>query len=89
MSYIFVKIQGTEQKHEHDNQNDENDNQGHSEHKEEGWTFKMIEVKTGHTNNGYTVIKLLKPLPKNAKIAGLGAYYLLAEMRKEEAEHSH
>jgi len=99
-SYIFVKIQGTEQKHEHsenekekkhdhDNHNDENDNQGHSEHKEEGWTFKMIEVKTGHTNNGYTVIKLLKPLPKNAKIAGLGAYYLLAEMRKEEAEHSH
>ncbi|MEQ9290027.1 MAG: efflux RND transporter periplasmic adaptor subunit [Cyclobacteriaceae bacterium] len=61
----------------------------HEGHEEGKWGFEMVEVMTGATSNGYTEVKLLKPLPKNAQIAGSGAYYILAEMGKGETEHSH
>ena len=43
----------------------------------------------GVTDDGWTEVKLLKPLKKGAKIAWNNAYYLLAEMKKGEAEHEH
>ena len=68
----------------------DHDEEGHEDHGQEGKIkFEMIEVITGAKSNGFTEIKLLKPLPKNAQIAGSGAYYILAEMGKGETEHSH
>lgn len=56
---------------------------------EEEWAFTPIEVIVGNTNNGWTEIKLLKEIGSNALFAWNNAYYLMAEMKKGEAEHSH
>ena len=83
-SYIFVL--------------DENAKPEHHEHGEEGENheetdnvkaFKMTEVITGQSDDGYTEVKLINPLPENAKIVLNVAYYLLADMKKEENEHEH
>ncbi|MFA6677448.1 MAG: efflux RND transporter periplasmic adaptor subunit [Bacteroidales bacterium] len=52
-------------------------------------TLKMVEVVTGLQDEGYTEIKLLNSLPKDTKIVINGAYYLLADINKEETEHDH
>ncbi len=96
-TYIFVKKEGKEHDHGHEKEEQnsdehahESENDEHHEGHEEGkWGFEMVEVITGATSNGYTEVKLLKSLPKNAQIAGNGAYYILAEMGKGETEHSH
>ena len=61
----------------------ENDN-GETE-----WAFEPVEVITGTKDDGWIEVKLLKPLPKETKVAWNNSYYLLAEMKKGEAEHSH
>lgn len=53
------------------------------------WSFKPLEVIIGEKDNGWVEIKLLELLQKDTKVALSGAYYLLAEMKKGEAEHSH
>lgn len=53
------------------------------------WAFIPIEVKTGTKSDGWVEIKLLNNLPETTKIAWNNAYYLMAEMKKGEAEHSH
>ena len=53
------------------------------------WAFQPVEVIAGTKDDGWIKVKLLKPLPENAKVAWNNAYYLLAEMKKGEAEHSH
>ena len=53
------------------------------------WAFEPVEVAIGAKGDGWTEIKLLKPLKKGQKIAQNNAYYLMAEMKKGEAEHSH
>ena len=96
-TYIFVKKEGKEHDHGHEKEEQSNDEHAHESEKdehheghEEGkWVFKMVEVITGDKSDGYIEIKLLQPLPKNAQIAGTGAYYILAEMGKGETEHSH
>jgi len=78
---------GDEEAHaDHDDHADEH---GHDDHEEGAWEFEMVEVITGFSSDGFTEIKLLQPLPNGAEIAGIGAYYLLAEMGKGETEHSH
>ena len=52
-------------------------------------TFRMVEVITGEKEGGYIEAKLIKPLPKETKIALNSAYYLLSQMKKEEIEHEH
>ena len=61
----------------------ENDN------RETEWAFKPVEVIAGTKDDGWREVKLLKPLDKGARVAWNNAYYLLAEMKKGEAEHSH
>ena len=98
-SYIFVKTKGKDHDHghkeianskEHEHtEKKEKDEHGHAEHEEEKWQFEMTEIITGATSGKYIEVKLLQPLPKEAEIAGNGAYYLLAEMGKGETEHGH
>lgn len=61
----------------------ENDNE------ETEWAFEPVEIIPGAEDNGWIEVKLLKPLPKETKVAWNSAYYLLAEMKKGEVEHSH
>jgi cobalt-zinc-cadmium efflux system membrane fusion protein len=51
------------------------------------WAFKLVEVRTGMRDDGWVEIKLLEPLPKDAKVAWNNAYYLIAEMKKGSTEH--
>lgn len=53
------------------------------------WAFEPVEVIIGTKDDGWIEIKLLEPLPSETKVAWNNAYYLLAEMKKGEAEHSH
>lgn len=78
--YIFVKAKTPEHKHEHSAEEDNH---------EEKTTFIMVEVIKGVTNGGHTAIRLLNKLPDDIQIAGSGAYFLIAEMRKEETAHEH
>jgi len=52
-------------------------------------TFRMVEVITGQKDNSYTEIFLIDSLKENTKIVMNAAYYLLADMKKEETEHEH
>ena len=61
----------------------ENDN-GETE-----WAFEPVEVIAGTKDDGWIEVKLLKPLPEATKVTWNNAYYLLAEMKKGEAEHEH
>ncbi len=61
----------------------ENDN------RETEWTFESVEIITDSKDDGWIEVKLLKPLPDKTKVAWNNAYYLMAEMKKSEAKHSH
>ncbi len=76
--YIFVKTKNQAHKHA----------EGETNHVEKT-SFMMVEVLKGVTNAGYTAIRLLNNLPDDIKIAGSSAYFLIAEMRKEETAHEH
>ncbi|MEH6679498.1 MAG: efflux RND transporter periplasmic adaptor subunit [Sediminicola sp.] len=53
------------------------------------WSFRPLEITTG-TRDGYWVaINLVEPGQTNQKFAFNNAYYLMAEMKKGEAEHDH
>ncbi|MCO6481036.1 MAG: efflux RND transporter periplasmic adaptor subunit [Phaeodactylibacter sp.] len=53
------------------------------------WTFTPIEVVPGNSNGGWVGVDFLLEVPEGARFALNNAYYLIAEMRKREAEHSH
>jgi len=55
----------------------------------ENWMFIPIEVVTGNSNNGWVAVKFPGEAPEDALFAMNNAYYLMAEMKKGEAEHSH
>lgn len=82
-SFIFVKSTDT---HSEDNLEKDDDHVHEEEIKIE---FKKVEIITGISSENFVEVKLLDSLPKNAQIAANGAYYLLAEMGKEDTEHSH
>ena len=53
------------------------------------WEFEPIEVVVGDEDDGWVEVKPLEPLNKNTIVALNNAYYILAEMKKGEAEHEH
>ncbi|GAA3581736.1 efflux RND transporter periplasmic adaptor subunit [Snuella lapsa] len=55
----------------------------------EGWLFSPQEVILNYSSSGYTAFSFKDPIPNNTLVAQNGAYYLMAEMKKSEAEHSH
>lgn len=54
-----------------------------------GWTFTPVEVQVGAQDNGWVEVKPLQKLSASANLVQNGAYHLMAELKKEEAEHSH
>jgi cobalt-zinc-cadmium efflux system membrane fusion protein len=47
--------------------------------------FRMVEVVAGLQDEGYTEVKLLNPLPDDTQIVMNTAYYLLSDLKKDEA----
>lgn len=65
--------------HDHENEEPEHDEMA----------FRMVEVITGSSDEGYVEVKLLDSLDEHSKIVQNAAYYLLADMKKGETEHKH
>jgi cobalt-zinc-cadmium efflux system membrane fusion protein len=90
-SYIFVADNSIEMD-EHD---EHADHDKHGEVDEHGYedlhrqAFRMVEIITGQNDETYTEVKLLDSIPDDSKIVMNVAYYLLAELKKGEAEHHH
>ncbi|MCB0633653.1 MAG: hypothetical protein KDD15_28160, partial [Lewinella sp.] len=55
----------------------------------EEWMFTPVEVIPGTTQDNWVSVRLVQEIPEDAQFALNNAYYLLAEMKKGEAEHSH
>jgi len=53
------------------------------------WKFTPMEVRVGVKDQGWLEVKLVSPLKEGAQFAMNNAYYLISELKKEEAEHSH
>jgi cobalt-zinc-cadmium efflux system membrane fusion protein len=53
------------------------------------WAFQPVEVNVGGIDNGWIEIKLLQDLSTGTQLAYNNAYYIMAEMKKGEAEHTH
>jgi len=102
-SYIFIPDNQVLEKHEHDELNEsEEEHAGEENHegyehgdqddddaKGKKMAFRMVEVIPGLKDDGYTEIHLINPLPENTQVVMNAAYYLLADMKKEETEHEH
>lgn len=73
--YIFVKESNKKTSDKHEDSS--------------GTAFQMVEITTGITDQGFVEIHLLHPLPDSTLVVTKGAYYLQADMSKEENEHSH
>lgn len=100
-SFIFIQDEEDVDHKEHAeteevHQSDEaTSHEGH-DHEEEAteiehdeMAFRMVEVITGVSDEGYVEIKLLDSLDEHSKIVQNAAYYLLADMKKGETEHKH
>jgi cobalt-zinc-cadmium efflux system membrane fusion protein len=85
-SYIFI-VDNSFETDEHD-EHSEVDAHDHNEdmHKQ---AFRMVEIITGQNDEAYTEVKLLDSIPDDSKIVMNVAYYLLADLKKGEAEHHH
>jgi len=51
--------------------------------------FEAIKVITGKTDNGFTAIKTIDEIPRGMQIVTDGAYYVYAQSKAGELEHSH
>lgn len=60
-----------------------------AEKKGKGWSFKPIEVRKTSEDGEWSAISFLKPIDSKTEFARNNAYYLQAELKKGEAEHSH
>ncbi|MDX1773495.1 efflux RND transporter periplasmic adaptor subunit [Oceanihabitans sediminis] len=59
------------------------------EKENDDWSFKPIEVVLGTKDGDWMAVTFSEEIPVNTKFAYNNAYYLIAEMKKGEAEHTH
>lgn len=86
-SFIFVEDNSVIE--EKVGQKDENEIQSNKKVKARGeMAFRMVEIIPGRKDDGYTEIHFLDSLQENMQIVLNAAYYLLADMKKEETEHT-
>ncbi|WP_205410252.1 efflux RND transporter periplasmic adaptor subunit [Aquimarina longa] len=57
--------------------------------KNDTWGFTPKEVVIKSTSNGFISFDFIEKIEENIMVAQGGAYYLMAEMKKNETEHSH
>lgn len=93
-SYIFILDKNALENEEHVHNEASEDQDEHAEEKDQQQengkkAFRMVEVITGQQDDGYTEVHLIDSLPENTLIVQNVAYYLLADMKKEETEHEH
>ena len=52
-------------------------------------SFERLPVNAGVTDNGYTSVRLINPLPAGMKIVTEGAYFVYAQSQAGALEHGH
>lgn len=57
------------------------------EKENEDWSFKPVEVLLGVKDDNWIAVQFSEDIEPNTKFAYNNAYYLIAEMKKGEAEH--
>ncbi|MEQ6125386.1 efflux RND transporter periplasmic adaptor subunit [Pseudotenacibaculum sp. MALMAid0570] len=57
------------------------------EKENDNWSFKPVEVIIGGKDGKWVAIQFIKEIEESTKFAYNNAYYLMAEMKKGEAEH--
>jgi cobalt-zinc-cadmium efflux system membrane fusion protein len=60
-----------------------------AEKENEDWSFKPYEVHLGAKDGNWISVQFSEYIKPNTKFAYNNAYYLIAEMKKGEAEHEH
>ncbi|WP_194768122.1 efflux RND transporter periplasmic adaptor subunit [Tamlana sp. I1] len=60
-----------------------------AERENEAWAFKPVEVILGAKDGDWVAIQFVEEIKPDIKFAYNNAYYLIAEMKKGEAEHAH
>lgn len=94
-SYLFLLTDEPAHAGEHSDEapagehSDEGPSGGAHDDHAKSQAFRMVEVGTGVKEAGFVEIKPVTKLPDSARVVTEGAYYLLAEMKKGEAGHSH
>ena len=59
------------------------------EKENDAWSFKPLEVIPGQKDGKWIAVSFLTEIDPTTKFAYNNAYYLIAEMKKGDAEHSH
>jgi len=59
------------------------------EKENDAWSFKPVEVIPGQKDGDWIALTFPNEINPNTKFAYNNAYYLIAEMKKGDAEHSH
>jgi len=96
-SYIFIVDNSAMHKEHEGEEAEHEDNDAHNHGGESdkdyaadgSMAFRMVEVIQGVEDGGYSEVHLIDSLPENTQIVLNAAYYLLADMTKEETEHEH
>jgi len=57
--------------------------------KEDELKFEALRVVVGTTDDGFTSVKLIDPIPEGMKIVTDGAYYVYAQSKAGELAHEH
>lgn len=84
-SYIFIRDDSAMEEVEgHDEKYQEEQKIRHDDIADDGMAFRMAEIIPGRKDEGYTEIHPVDSLPDKAQIVLNIAYYLLADMKKEE-----
>lgn len=56
---------------------------------DDSWGFTPKEVLVRNTSSGFIAFDFVNSVEKGVLVAHSGAYYLMAELKKSEAEHAH
>ena len=83
--YIFIVTDKHEEEKKDSVRPDAKEAKTHEE--ESGISFERIPVVKGTSDIGYTEITLLKEIPKDAKVAVKGAFFILAKQTNTEGHH--
>ena len=83
--YIFIVTDKHEEEKKDSVRPDAKETKTHEE--ESGISFERIPVVKGTSDIGYTEITLLKEIPKDAKVAVKGAFFILAKQTNTEGHH--
>ena len=88
--FIFIQDDETPEEHGIDEYSEEENHKEHEsidiyDDEHDKMAFKMTEVIPGLKDDGYTEIYLIDSLPENTKVVMNAAYYLLSDLKKDEA----